>query len=172
MEMMAEATSQASPLSMPTTGETAKMYACITCVQRKVKCDKRQPCSSCTRSRLICKYRATPPSRSRKRKLEDLNQALFERLQSHEAALRGAGVQFDAFETIKEGSMEAEESGNEIVEPPQYQQVAVAHKENSGAKNPSLSHPGILVNEDGGKRFYQHALIGALGHEVCDSWLQ
>jgi hypothetical protein len=44
-------------------------YACTTCVQRKVRCDKQQPCLSCVRSGLTCRYRSTPPPPRRKRKL-------------------------------------------------------------------------------------------------------
>lgn len=83
-----------------------KLYACMTCVQRKVKCDKRQPCLSCFRSSLPCKYRSTPPSQRRKRKAwavdERYNQPanqvqLLDKLRAHEAALRSADIHFSSF---------------------------------------------------------------------------
>ncbi|CAG9948951.1 unnamed protein product [Clonostachys rosea f. rosea IK726] len=44
-------------------------YACQSCVRRKVKCDRASPiCSSCTKAKLDCVYRAPPPPRPRKRK--------------------------------------------------------------------------------------------------------
>lgn len=98
-----------------------QQYACAICVQRKVKCDKRQPCcSACSRSSLPCRYRSSPPSQRRKRKAfsaitesaggsrheshnhahhhqNGLNQALLERLRAHEATMRSAGIQFQSF---------------------------------------------------------------------------
>lgn len=36
---------------------TIKQLSCVTCRQRKVKCDNVQPCSSCRRSKVECQFR-------------------------------------------------------------------------------------------------------------------
>lgn len=43
--------------------------SCVVCRQRKVKCDRQQPCSNCTRSRCACVYptgRGRAPKRARR----------------------------------------------------------------------------------------------------------
>ena len=50
---------------------TAKSHSCYVCKQRKVKCDKQDPCSSCVKSRLECVFMEPPPPRRRKRKTSD-----------------------------------------------------------------------------------------------------
>lgn len=97
-----------------------QQYACAICVQRKVKCDKRQPCcTACSRSSLPCRYRSSPPSQRRRRKFSSLtesagsnrhesynqphhhqnslNHALLDRLRAHETAMRSAGIPFESF---------------------------------------------------------------------------
>ncbi|KAJ5820298.1 hypothetical protein N7474_005889 [Penicillium riverlandense] len=46
---------------------SSKSYSCVICYQRKVKCDRQDPCSNCAKSRAECVYRPPPPPRRRKR---------------------------------------------------------------------------------------------------------
>lgn len=46
---------------------SSKSYSCVICYQRKVKCDRQDPCSNCAKSRAECIYRPPPPPRRRKR---------------------------------------------------------------------------------------------------------
>lgn len=46
---------------------SSKSYSCVICYQRKVKCDRQDPCSNCAKSRAECIYRSPPPPRRRKR---------------------------------------------------------------------------------------------------------
>ena len=41
---------------MPTNSQTPASLSCVTCRQRKVKCDKTQPCSACQRSKVDCVF--------------------------------------------------------------------------------------------------------------------
>lgn len=41
---------------MPTQDQTPVSRSCITCRQRKVKCNKEQPCSACQRSKVDCVF--------------------------------------------------------------------------------------------------------------------
>ncbi len=41
---------------MPTHGQTSTSLSCVSCRQRKVKCDKAQPCSACQRSNVDCVF--------------------------------------------------------------------------------------------------------------------
>lgn len=44
-----------------------KPYSCVVCHNRKVKCDRNEPCSNCAKSKVECIYRPPPPPRRRKR---------------------------------------------------------------------------------------------------------
>ncbi|KAL1896080.1 hypothetical protein Sste5346_004819 [Sporothrix stenoceras] len=100
---LSPASTESSPA--PVRQQQVQLYphACATCVQRKVKCDKRHPCLACSKSHLQCSYRSTPPPQRRKRKIVEItraaaNQALVDKLRDHEAVLRRAGVSFEPFE--------------------------------------------------------------------------
>ncbi|KAJ5538102.1 hypothetical protein N7494_007581 [Penicillium frequentans] len=45
-----------------------KPYSCVVCHNRKVKCDRKEPCSNCAKANVECLYR--PPPRPRRRKRE------------------------------------------------------------------------------------------------------
>ncbi|KAJ5120045.1 hypothetical protein N7448_010714 [Penicillium atrosanguineum] len=46
---------------------STKPYSCVVCHNRKVKCDRNEPCSNCAKSKAECIYRPPPPPRRRKR---------------------------------------------------------------------------------------------------------
>ena len=164
------AASQLSPASVPmSSGEDTKPYACTVCVQRKVKCDKRQPCLSCLKSRLQCKYRDTPPPQRRKRQAENSSPALLELLRSHEATLRSAGLPFETVDDLNDGGDDHEDGVGEATTENQRGRSLPAGPVDSRVPGQTLKLPrrGILVSEHGGKRYYEHGMIGSLGQEVC-----
>ncbi|RAL12218.1 transcription factor domain protein [Aspergillus homomorphus CBS 101889] len=62
----------ATPKTPPTfRGATRKTPSCVVCNRRKVKCDRQDPCSACTRNGVECIYRAHFPPRRRKRQRSD-----------------------------------------------------------------------------------------------------
>lgn len=87
-----------------------KPYACQSCVRRKVRCDRASPtCSSCTKAKFDCQYRAPPPPQraaTTKRRREgrgggigmgadgegDGYQELRDRLQRYERVLQDNGL--------------------------------------------------------------------------------
>jgi len=155
--------------TVPVSSEDTKPYACIACVQRKVKCDKRVPCLSCTRSRLQCRYRSTPPPQRRKRKLESSSQTLLEKLRAHELILRDAGLPFESFVESNDGEDDHDVIGVEATEslPPRSSPIANASVASSStAKKPPCRRRGLLVPEHGGKRYYDHGMMAMLGQEV------
>ncbi|KAI9659947.1 MAG: hypothetical protein M1821_001299 [Bathelium mastoideum] len=72
--------------------QSVPTYACVLCSQRKIKCDKLQPCSRCVKSRAECIYRAPDPPKRRKRKEPDSNEELRSQLQEYERLLKQAGI--------------------------------------------------------------------------------
>ncbi|EEA25625.1 conserved hypothetical protein [Talaromyces marneffei ATCC 18224] len=68
---------------------TAKQPSCILCRKRKVKCDRKYPCSNCIRANAECIFRESIPARHHKRRAEH---ALLSRLRHYESLLRQHGI--------------------------------------------------------------------------------
>ena len=64
--------------------------SCIRCAQRKVKCNRTQPCSACVKHGAECISKNT--ARSRKRKDRVRVQDLADRLKQYEVLLKGQGI--------------------------------------------------------------------------------
>ncbi|RMZ68167.1 C6 transcription factor [Pyrenophora seminiperda CCB06] len=73
------------------TSKPTRVLSCVTCAQRKVKCDRKFPCSNCTRLGLQCVPAATI-SRQRRRRFPE--RELLERLHHYEDLLRQHNIAF------------------------------------------------------------------------------
>lgn len=71
-----------------------RSYSCVACARRKVKCDKLEPCSSCSKSRAACVYRAPVPSQRHRRRLTQGD--LLSRIQELESILDSHGIPFES----------------------------------------------------------------------------
>ncbi|KAI1338680.1 fungal-specific transcription factor domain-containing protein [Xylariaceae sp. FL0016] len=69
-------------------------HSCVLCQQRKVRCDKKKPCSNCVKAGVDC--RVVPPQPPRRRKKRIPERDLVERLRKYEALLSQNGVEFEA----------------------------------------------------------------------------
>ncbi|KAH8895436.1 hypothetical protein GQ53DRAFT_50721 [Thozetella sp. PMI_491] len=69
-----------------------RVLACVLCQQRKVKCDRRFPCSNCTKSGAQC-VPATLTPRQRRRRFPE--RVLLERLRKYEDILRQNNIYFE-----------------------------------------------------------------------------
>ena len=68
--------------------KSRRIISCISCQQRKVKCDRQDPCAPCIKSRLTCQYRAPVTARRRRKKAPGVDTSLHERLAKLEDILR------------------------------------------------------------------------------------
>lgn len=68
-----------------------RVLACALCQQRKVKCDRKYPCSNCNKFRVEC----IPTQASRRRKRRFPERELLERLRKYEDLLRQNNIQFE-----------------------------------------------------------------------------
>ncbi|RGP80704.1 hypothetical protein FLONG3_1179 [Fusarium longipes] len=82
---------------------TNTLRSCIFCRQRKIKCDRQQPCSNCLRLELDCSY---PAGRGRAKR----RPPLVDRLQRLEDTIRRLASQVDAAKTT-DGASPATEVG-------------------------------------------------------------
>ncbi|KAI8633354.1 hypothetical protein F5Y19DRAFT_490533 [Xylariaceae sp. FL1651] len=77
---------------MPGSSDTPSKptYSCIRCADRKVKCDRKTPCSACVRHSVDCVFNPSQPPRNRHKRLNA--QILTDRLRYYEAILREKGI--------------------------------------------------------------------------------
>ena len=72
------------------TSKPAKVFSCLRCYNRRVKCDRQQPCGGCIKSNTECVFRERPPPRRRKQRTQE--GALLERLKQYETLLNQSGI--------------------------------------------------------------------------------
>jgi hypothetical protein len=136
---------------------TNTLRSCIFCRQRKVKCDRQQPCSNCLRFELECSY---PAGRGRAKR----RPPLVDRLQRLEDTIRKLASQVDAANTT-DGASPATE-------------VGLRHDLRRGrpsASNSNDSSPDASIDQqlgrlmiDDSKSYYVSNIMWAnLGNEVC-----
>ena len=80
------------PISEHTTSDIYN-FSCLTCRQRKVRCDKHHPCSNCVRLEKPCNF--IPPVRG-KRQRKQPKEGLHARLRRFEELLRSYGANIEA----------------------------------------------------------------------------
>ena len=88
-----------SPLAAASSRAAAKplrVLACVLCQQRKVKCDRKLPCTHCVRACVQC-VPATLAPRQRRRRFPE--RELLERLRRYEGLLRQNNIKFEPLHT-------------------------------------------------------------------------
>ena len=87
-------TSDVSQAAHPPTNtpKLQRVLACVSCQQRKVRCDRNFPCANCIKSRTQC-IPATQVSRRKRRRLPERD--LLQRLRKYEDLLRQNNVKFE-----------------------------------------------------------------------------
>ena len=73
--------------SSPSSRQT---YSCVRCSDRKVRCDRQNPCSACVKHNFQCVFRPPPPPRRKQKRIEDDN--LRHKLKRCEALLQELGI--------------------------------------------------------------------------------
>lgn len=86
------ATSSTTPPRFSETVKPKRVLACILCHQRKIKCDRKSPCSHCIKAGVQCVPAIDQPRPRRRRFPERI---LLERLRKYEDLLRQNNVKFD-----------------------------------------------------------------------------
>lgn len=93
------------PTAAPASSKITRGHSCVLCQQRKVKCDRRQPCSNCVKARVEC-VASAPPAPRRRKKIPTSDLAA--RLQRCEDLLKKHGVKVEEEEEKKHTSHEDE----------------------------------------------------------------
>ena len=106
-----------------------KKHPCVLCQQRKVKCDRNEPCKNCTKVGVECVSAATLPPRKRKRRFPEAE--LLARLRIYEHHLKGYGADIDAIN---------QEGGCSV---PASTTIKSSHSESSGPIHSLSPEPAV-----------------------------
>ncbi|KAI9810456.1 MAG: hypothetical protein M1827_006232 [Pycnora praestabilis] len=150
----------------------AKGYSCVLCAQRKVKCDRRDPCSACIKSRVTCIFIDPAAPRRRKRKAPEVS--LLARLKRYEELLKNYGVKIegDEFEDHKvdhdhdRGEVEAASSSKSSGYARGDTRPVGKQLEESRSPGPDT---GTMVLERGASRYVENHLYAGLSDEFRES---
>ncbi|KAL7787052.1 hypothetical protein V8C37DRAFT_419119 [Trichoderma ceciliae] len=131
--------------------------SCVACARRKVKCDKLNPCSSCSKSRAACIYRAPVPSQRHRRRLTQGD--LLSKIQELESLLHSHRIPFDALGDSWISSPWEEK----LVRRPQTQTGSVSSVETPTAAEAPLEAPLEAQAVEDSSQGARHVLSGQDG---------
>ncbi|PSN65272.1 hypothetical protein BS50DRAFT_575317 [Corynespora cassiicola Philippines] len=143
--------------------------SCVTCRRRKVKCDKKQPCSNCSRAKIECVFPG--PGRAPRKSRKPPDGELMERLRRLEGVVQTLNAQVEEHE-LEAAEREKTSSGS--------RQGSVADCPYNGdrSNSPSViadnsvegleSRFGRLVVDQGRSRYINNSFWASLNNEVED----
>ncbi|MCJ1390838.1 hypothetical protein MMC18_003699 [Xylographa bjoerkii] len=159
------------PASPPTSsarstlnGTAPKAYSCILCSQRKVKCDKIDPCSNCRKKGVACVFRAPAPPRRRKRRSPEA--ALLSRLKRAEELLQSHRVTNDGKDD--ESHLVDSHSDDMDVATSVEGQEVTSHTRETPIRSLAAEN-GRLIVEEGRSRYLENTLWKNLSDEFQDT---
>ncbi|KAI0376683.1 putative C6 transcription factor [Hypomontagnella monticulosa] len=79
-------------------------YSCLTCRQRKVKCDRLSPCCNCLKAKTECRF--VPPVRGKRKRTKPPRESLHAKVRRYEDMLRAYGAKIEPSEDFDEPSSE------------------------------------------------------------------
>jgi hypothetical protein len=139
----------------PITEVDLKGYSCLTCRQRKVKCDRHTPsCSNCIIAERQCSF--VPPVRGKRKRTKPPKEGLHAKLRRYEELLKSYGVKIDPTEDGDDSEVEAVSQPDvdmtEDVEP-----RSRSHLSKVGNVKPKL------VTKDGSSRYFDRYVCLVFG---------
>jgi len=136
----------------------AKSFSCLTCRQRKVRCDRRYPCSQCVRLEKPCSF--VPPVRGKRRRKKRPKEGLHARLKRYEDLLKSYGAKIEP--TDDTASLD-DASGSE-------QDVSITDDAASHINGSNESFPhSRLVTKDGTSRYFDKCVCRCLLKSIAKS---
>ncbi|KAF4627641.1 hypothetical protein G7Y89_g10515 [Cudoniella acicularis] len=99
---MKEAASGPGFLSTETLSKSLEQYSCALCHRRKVRCDKKNPCTYCAKHHVPCVPAASAATRPRKKRFPEAE--LLARLKRYEDALKSYGANLESINDIHSSS--------------------------------------------------------------------
>ncbi|KAI0836435.1 C6 transcription factor [Hypoxylon sp. FL0890] len=134
-----------------------KSYSCLTCRQRKVKCDRRNPCSNCRKAEKQCSF--VPPVRGKRKRTKPRREGLHARLKRYEELLKSYGANVEPSEEL--GDSESETVSQPVVE---MEEADSRSESRIGLFGLEEATPKLITKE-GTSRYFESALWSNFGDE-------
>ncbi|KAI1406850.1 C6 transcription factor [Hypoxylon sp. FL1857] len=149
--------SQSSVADVPAQDCGLKNYSCLICRQRKVKCDRRNPCSNCLKAEKHCSF--IPPVRGKRKRTKPRREGLHARLKRYEDLLKSYGANV-------EPSEELDDSESETASQPDVEMEDAESRSESRVSLFGLEEAKPkLITKEGTSRYFESALWSNLGDE-------
>ncbi|KAF2801693.1 uncharacterized protein BDZ99DRAFT_402906 [Mytilinidion resinicola] len=143
--------------------------SCVTCRKRKVKCDKRNPCSNCTKAKIECVFPS--PGRAPRKSRKPPDGELMERLRKLEGVVQSLNAQVEEEQQAHGGSGEGASRQGSTAEGDSKPHCPM------GAESPRVvvdnsvegleNRFGRLVVDQGRSRYINNSFWASLNNEVC-----
>ncbi|KAI1204317.1 C6 transcription factor [Annulohypoxylon truncatum] len=149
-----------SPASQnqPSLEDGLKSYSCLICRQRKVKCDRRAPCSNCVKAEKQCSF--VPPVRGKRKRTKPRREGIHAKLKRYEELLKSYGANI-------EPSEEFDDSDTDTVSQPDLETGKGAETRSQARSDPfglQETKPR-LITEEGTSTYFESAPWSNLGDE-------
>lgn len=130
-------------------GDDLKRFSCLTCRQRKIKCDRRSPCSHCVKASTQCSF--IPPVRGKRKVTKPPKEGLHSKLKRYEAMLKSYGAKIEPSDDENASDAEAaSQADTEMAEA----EGTTPHKKTSGEDFTFEKSKSRLVSKDGSSRYF------------------
>ena len=87
-------------------------YSCIRCSDRKVRCDRQNPCGTCVKHNVQCLFRTLQPPRKKQKRVKEGN--LKDKLKRYEALLQKQGVDPNGLPNTSEAGQHRTIRGSDV----------------------------------------------------------
>ncbi|OBT92880.1 hypothetical protein VE01_08931 [Pseudogymnoascus verrucosus] len=141
-------------------GEDLKKFSCLTCRQRKVRCDRHNPCSHCVKAATQCSFIA--PVRGKRKLTKPPKEGLHSKLKRYEEMLKayGANIEQSDYENLSDADV-ASEPDVEMTEA----EGAKSHKEGPDEPFTFDKSKSRLVSKNGSSRYFDNEIWSNIGDE-------
>jgi hypothetical protein len=148
---------------LPTTGHKPMPRSCEICHQRKIRCDKRSPCSNCVRGNNFCRYPGTEqrPRRPHKTTITDVSARVSQLERTLATIAKGKSRSLRSFRTI-----EAESTTCDDAENSPSGKVFVDSESHEIHSDEHASTDEMLVGDGGSSCYVNEALLLRILAEV------
>ncbi|KAI2780339.1 putative C6 transcription factor [Daldinia loculata] len=146
-----------SAVTMPLGPEDdLKSYSCVICRQRKVKCDRRNPCSNCVKAEKQCSFVA--PVRGKRKRTKPPKESLHAKLKRLEELLKSYGAKTELSDDLDDSDSES---------------MSHPDDEIARSRSPSHSDPFFkleesnpkLITKEGTSRYFDITPWATIGEE-------
>lgn len=155
-------------------GPSPNPRSCVTCRRRKVRCDKKVPCSNCVRAKIECIFPG--PGRAPRKSRKPPDAELLDRLRRLEGVVSSLNAQVEEHEQ-EAAEREKERQGSTGDDNCPFAALATQKDNGNASTSPSVAVDnsveglenrfGRLVVEKGRSRYINNSFWASLNNEVC-----